>query len=131
MLKQESKTEINQKLMNTLGCNDVKTAMNLIKQGANINARDKDGKDVLMHMVRIYDIELQKIMNQADAKVVYIVDDYNKASLLRAAFCGIKYSLKRGADVFAKDIKGLKAIDQTKNEQIKSLILKKQKVAGR
>jgi ankyrin repeat protein len=90
------------------GSTDKKLASYLIKKGADVNAKNKQGRTPLFDAVQLYDIDFAKLLieNSAD---INATDENLMTPLFVAADYGsehIEYLLEKGAKINHKDIDG-------------------------
>ena len=90
----------------------------ILKKGADLEAKDRDGRTALMKAAMIGDIEGVKSFVECGADFG-AKDKYGRTALMKAAYNGhlevVKYLAECGADVEAKDVDGRTALMKAAN----------------
>ena len=96
----------------------------LAEKGADINAKDDEGRTALMESVNGYKAEIIQYLVEHGADV-NAADNRGCTSLMRAAYIGypelVKYLLDHGADKEHADVEGNKAIHYVRKECLADL----------
>ena len=100
----------------------------LIKSGANVNAKTDNGETALMWAVRHRNAEVVKALIEAGADINAKNNKGATALMLalilnRSPAKTVQILIDSGADIFAKDNAGKTALYYAKNDEIKKVIL--------
>lgn len=93
-------------LLDAVSSNDLKTAEDMIKNGADLNSQDKDGNTALILAVQKYYPEMIKLLIDSGANL-NIQNNEGQTALFYAEYTKLaKYLIKCGADLTIKDKEG-------------------------
>jgi ankyrin repeat protein len=103
----------NRKLIDTAGTRDIELAQGLLEEGADVNARDNDGRTALMEACDAGFLDVVKLLLQKGAEV-NAQDRYGWTALMEASYKGhlpvVTLLLEKKADVNARGKAGETAL---------------------
>ncbi len=107
---------------------DLQTVINYLKDGMNVNAKDRGGDTALIVANNIKSINVVKELLNLSNIDVDITNEFGNTALILASNRNtvetVKELLKHGADPDITTPSGYKAIDVTTNPEIKQMLLR-------